>query len=160
MSQAMIKQSPVIFKKLKQEYPPAKAMADKIANLTLGSGKRRFLEGKLFDLEASATVVHIYFKELGIVKYSRDELYGIMDVIGKVSNSCLCNVEYLRYANLALYSSCLWGHCRTLHGVQFVEWGGTDLLLHTKDVFGCQERKERTASHERTEISLLNPSIH
>ncbi len=28
------------------------------------------------------TVVRVYFKELGIVKYSRDELYGIADAIG------------------------------------------------------------------------------
>ena len=28
-------------------------------------------------------MAHFYFKELGIVKYSRDELFGIMDVIGK-----------------------------------------------------------------------------
>ena len=27
--------------------------------------------------------MHIYFKELGVVKYQRDELYGAMDVIGK-----------------------------------------------------------------------------
>ena len=29
------------------------------------------------------SMVHFYFKELGVVKYSRDELYGIMDVIGE-----------------------------------------------------------------------------
>ena len=29
------------------------------------------------------SMVHFYFKELGVVKYSRDELYGAMDVIGK-----------------------------------------------------------------------------
>ena len=29
------------------------------------------------------SLVHIYFKELGIIKYSREELYSIMDVIGK-----------------------------------------------------------------------------
>ena len=28
------------------------------------------------------TMVHFYFKDLGIVKYSRDELYGWNDVIG------------------------------------------------------------------------------
>ena len=28
------------------------------------------------------SIVHIYFKELGIIKYSKDEIYGIMDVIG------------------------------------------------------------------------------
>ena len=29
------------------------------------------------------TMMHIYFKELGVVKYQRDELYGAMDVIGE-----------------------------------------------------------------------------
>ncbi len=28
------------------------------------------------------TVIRVYFRELGIVKYSRDELYGIADAIG------------------------------------------------------------------------------
>ena len=28
------------------------------------------------------SIVYIYFKELGIIKYSKDELFGIMDVIG------------------------------------------------------------------------------
>ena len=29
------------------------------------------------------TLMHIYFKELGVVKYQRDELFGAMDVIGE-----------------------------------------------------------------------------
>ena len=31
----------------------------------------------------NGTLMHIYFKELGVVLYQRDELYGAMDVIGK-----------------------------------------------------------------------------
>lgn len=38
---------------------------------------------QFLDLKTNASLVHIYFKELGVVKYSRDELYGIMDVIGR-----------------------------------------------------------------------------
>ena len=34
------------------------------------------------ELHYNASVVHIYFKELGVVKYSRDELFGLIDVIG------------------------------------------------------------------------------
>ena len=40
-------------------------------------------ENDLNAKKAHASLTHIYFKELGIVHYSRDELYGIMDVIGK-----------------------------------------------------------------------------
>ena len=35
------------------------------------------------EILSEGTLMHIYFKELGVVKYQRDELYGIMDVIGK-----------------------------------------------------------------------------
>ena len=35
------------------------------------------------DILDSASVVHFYFKERGIVQYSREQLYSIMDVIGK-----------------------------------------------------------------------------
>ena len=34
------------------------------------------------EVHYNASVVHIYFKELGVVKYSRDELFGLIDVIG------------------------------------------------------------------------------
>ena len=37
------------------------------------------------ELHYNASVVHIYFKELGVVKYSRDELFGLIDVIGACS---------------------------------------------------------------------------
>ena len=38
------------------------------------------------ELHYNASVVHIYFKELGVVKYSRDELFGLIDVIGAYSS--------------------------------------------------------------------------
>ena len=38
------------------------------------------------ELHYNASVVHIYFKELGVVKYSRDELFGLIDVIGAQSS--------------------------------------------------------------------------
>ncbi len=40
---------------------------------------------KLADLKANTSVVHIYFKELGVVKYTRDEYLGPMEVIGAIS---------------------------------------------------------------------------
>ena len=35
---------------------------------------------------AQSSLVHIYFKNLGIVKYSKDSLYGWADLIGKLRN--------------------------------------------------------------------------
>ena len=37
------------------------------------------------DIKNSTTLVHIYFRELGIITYARNELYGPMDLIGKCS---------------------------------------------------------------------------
>ena len=41
------------------------------------------------------TLMHIYFKELGVVKYQRDELYGAMDVIGESRICRLCSILIL-----------------------------------------------------------------
>ena len=41
------------------------------------------LKKKRQQIIDKSSVVHFYFKEPGIVKYSREELYGTMDVIGK-----------------------------------------------------------------------------
>ena len=46
-----------------------------------GKSTRR-LQQAFDNILTQSSMVHIYFKELGIVKYSRDELYGTMDVIG------------------------------------------------------------------------------
>ena len=40
------------------------------------------------DILNTSSLVHIYFKELGIVKYQKDQLYGPLDVIGKDSFLC------------------------------------------------------------------------
>ena len=42
------------------------------------------LKAKRMKITKQSSVVHFYFKEPGIVKYSREELYGTMDVIGKL----------------------------------------------------------------------------
>jgi hypothetical protein len=43
--------------------------------------KLRILARNLLD---DISIIRVYFRELGIVKYSRDELYGITDAIGKL----------------------------------------------------------------------------
>ena len=40
-------------------------------------------KAKVNEIKTHTSLVHIYFKQLGMVKYVRDELYGIMDVIGE-----------------------------------------------------------------------------
>lgn len=46
---------------------------------------KEYLEDQT-SMKNDMALVHIYFKELGIVKYSRDQLYSIMDVIGNKSS--------------------------------------------------------------------------
>ena len=53
-------------------------------NMSLALSKRQKYIDKYVDSQQNFSMAHFYFKELGIVKYSRDELYGIMDVIGKL----------------------------------------------------------------------------
>ena len=47
------------------------------------------------DVLDKGTLMHIYFKELGVVKYQRDELYGAMDVIGESRICRLCSILIL-----------------------------------------------------------------
>lgn len=50
------------------------------------------------------SMVHFYFKELGVVKYSRDELFGILDVIGKDATKSLTMnpINVWHYAELLM----------------------------------------------------------
>ena len=40
------------------------------------------ISAQLDGLKSDMSLVHIYFKELGIVKFSREELFSIIDLIG------------------------------------------------------------------------------
>ena len=51
-------------------------------NKSLPLCKRQMYMNKYHAHEQNFSMVHFYFKELGIIKYSRDELYGITDLIG------------------------------------------------------------------------------
>ncbi len=87
MSQADLRPDSLIFERLKKDYKPVKNLVQKIASLETNqtSARNRFLlwrlQDRLKELEGNTSLVHIYFKELGIIKYSKDELYGAMDVI-------------------------------------------------------------------------------
>ena len=43
-------------------------------------------EKTLEGITKNASLVHVYFKKLGIVKYSRDELFSATDLLGKMIN--------------------------------------------------------------------------
>ena len=45
-------------------------------------------QNQLDNMMGNLTMVHIYFGDLGITKYAREELYGLIDVIG------LCEKKY------------------------------------------------------------------
>ena len=52
---------------------------------TASENNKLFLEEKIKQITEKSSVIHFYFKETGIVLYLREELYGIMDLIGKSS---------------------------------------------------------------------------
>ena len=82
MSQAELRDNTVVFKRLEKEYKPIKDLNKKIAEYEEMDRNTTGLRSLLREIKTSSSLVHIYFKELGIIKYSRNELYGIMDVIG------------------------------------------------------------------------------
>jgi hypothetical protein len=43
------------------------------------------LEYLAANIMGKASMVHIYFRDLGVEKYSTDELYNIVDLIGKIT---------------------------------------------------------------------------
>ena len=69
-------------------------------------------ERQLNHFRDDAAVVHVYFQELGIIKYERDELYGIIDVIaafGGIIGLCmgfslLSLVELIYWFTLRMYN--------------------------------------------------------
>ena len=98
-------------------------------------------EGELAERDSHAVydlaAVHVYFKELGIVKYNRDELYRAIDVIGKK-----CNKNCLQ-ALLLLFLSLVRRHHRAVHGFQLAQWGGNCLLVLHQDVERQEGDKEQ-----------------
>ena len=63
---------------------PTDARCDKIKSLKFpGLWMMQKLEHYISDAKAQASVIHVYFKELGIIKYKKDELYGLKDMVGE-----------------------------------------------------------------------------
>ncbi len=73
-------------------------------------------------------VIHVYFKELGTIQYSRDELYSLIDFIGKRDT-----VRWSMPSLLSFVPSCLRWFNRAVHRVQPAERRRARLLVHGQD---------------------------
>ena len=65
------------------------ALSKALKSYTSAKLKYEEAESELDDIKSKMSLVHIYFKELGMVQYTRDQLYSIMDVIGMCFIGCL-----------------------------------------------------------------------
>ena len=52
----------------------------------------KLLEDRYDDIIESSSVVHFYFKESGIIKYTQEEVFGTTELIGNLS--FFYNVEF------------------------------------------------------------------
>ena len=77
------------------------------------------------DLLFYSSIVHFYFKERGIVQYSREQLYTPMDVIGKLYYFILFQLKidqkfYFKAAFGGIIGLCM--GFSLLSGVEFIYW--------------------------------------
>ena len=59
---------------------------DKKVQTAIGNAKlyeQKILKDKYDDIISSSSVVHFYFKERGIMKYSQEEVFGYTELVGK-----------------------------------------------------------------------------
>ena len=85
MSQAKLREKNRFISRLERPGQFLYNLTEQINNQTKKQTKKKEKLQKLYmNIVNSSSVVHIYFKELGIVKYSKDQLYGALDVIGEV----------------------------------------------------------------------------
>ena len=54
---------------------------------------------KATEIGSQTSLIHVYFKELEVIKYSKQENYGIMDLIGKrlLQNVTSITIAYFKY---------------------------------------------------------------
>ena len=82
ISQARIRPKSNIFNRLSAKPNYLWKLRDLVSKDTTSESKAKKLNETIDDIEQYSSVVHFYFKQTGIVQYSRDELYGIMDLVG------------------------------------------------------------------------------
>ena len=49
--------------------------------------EQKILKDRYDDIISSSSVVHFYFKERGIMKYSQEEVFGTTELVGMCINS-------------------------------------------------------------------------
>ncbi len=90
----------------------------------------------------TGSLVHIYFKELGIMKYSRDELYTLIDVICKhLFTFCLftfCTEPFIAAAFGGIVGLCM--GFSLLSGVEFLYWFSIRIFF---DKLASDKKKSR-----------------
>ena len=133
MSQAKIRDRNRFMKKLQLPGQFLYNLTEQIKNETKQKKKEKLQ--KLFDnIIDTSSIVHIYFKELGVVKYSKDQLYGALDVIGKLKLQRIVNINLL--INIFLLISAAFGGLvglcigfSILSGVEIIYWFTIRLYL-------------------------------
>ena len=91
ISQASIRSGSNIFNRLKVKPNYLWQLKDLMEKNTTSENKRNKLNQTINDITSHGSVVHFYFKETGVVLYNRDELYGIMDLVGKILFFKICH---------------------------------------------------------------------
>ena len=66
---------------------------------TSDSYKYKVLKDQYSDIVASSSVVHFFFKESGIIKYSQEEVHGTMELVG--NKLLLC--KHLQYFHIDFF---------------------------------------------------------
>ena len=82
MSQAKLRENNRFIARMERPGQFLYNLTEQIKNATKTKKKEK-LEKLHKNIVDTSSIVHIYFKELGIVKYSKDQLYGALDVIGE-----------------------------------------------------------------------------
>ena len=84
ISQANIRQKSNIFNRLKVKPNYLWQLQDQMEKNKNSTKKVRKFNQTIQDIIETSSVVHFYFKESGVVLFTRDELYGIMDLVGMI----------------------------------------------------------------------------
>ena len=59
--------------------------------------KSKILKDRYDDIVSSSSVVHFYFKEKGIMKYSQEEVFGATEFIGNLGIKSMSNLIFFTY---------------------------------------------------------------
>ena len=70
-------------------------LEEKLSSNVTDLYQEKILMDQYKDIIESSSVVHFYFKEGGIIKYSQEEVFGTMDLVGKY-NLKLCSIYFFK----------------------------------------------------------------